>query len=244
MPETGAMRYFAILIIQLGRTMSKHLWMQDVHVAAYCPRCSAPAFKRSNTRSGIERTIRRFSSRVPYRCHECRYRTLVDPIRLRYPSPIQTQFEEHEDFTSNIEVPQIRIGSSMANDSDNRKSRGGFSRNLTTDRGKASKNLQESTNKSTTNEDSLENDRKLLEQIGKDEVLKPVDTSAYKFKTTSRQHSHRGRGHIAACPNCGEQQLYRSHSRTMLEAVLKKFTSRRLYRCHNCNWRGWLRKTA
>jgi hypothetical protein len=43
------------------------------------------------------------------------------------------------------------------------------------------------------------------------------------------------------CPKCGEtENIERSHSRGPLEKILKKITPLRAYRCHSCNWRGWL----
>ena len=43
------------------------------------------------------------------------------------------------------------------------------------------------------------------------------------------------------CPKCGEtENIERSHSRGLFEKVLKRVTPLRAYRCHSCNWRGWL----
>ena len=44
------------------------------------------------------------------------------------------------------------------------------------------------------------------------------------------------------CPKCGKYKLYRSHSRNRTEKLLKSILPIRTYRCHNCNWRGWLSK--
>jgi hypothetical protein len=41
------------------------------------------------------------------------------------------------------------------------------------------------------------------------------------------------------CPECG-CLLHRSHSRTSFEKLFKSVSSQRLYRCHECGWRGWL----
>lgn len=40
------------------------------------------------------------------------------------------------------------------------------------------------------------------------------------------------------CPNCGES-AYRSRSRNFRESLVKRVTSLRLYRCHDCGWRGY-----
>lgn len=43
------------------------------------------------------------------------------------------------------------------------------------------------------------------------------------------------------CPNCGKtEKVHRSHSRGLVEKVFKTTTPYKVYRCHDCNWRGWL----
>jgi len=42
------------------------------------------------------------------------------------------------------------------------------------------------------------------------------------------------------CPNCESRRLYRSKSRTLAERARRNFSARRLFRCEDCNWRGWL----
>lgn len=44
------------------------------------------------------------------------------------------------------------------------------------------------------------------------------------------------------CPKCGEYNLYRSHSKNVVERSLKSLLPLKIYRCHNCSWRGWLNK--
>ena len=44
------------------------------------------------------------------------------------------------------------------------------------------------------------------------------------------------------CPKCGEFNLYRSRSRSHIEKAIKIFLPMRTYRCHDCNWRGWMNK--
>lgn len=43
------------------------------------------------------------------------------------------------------------------------------------------------------------------------------------------------------CPRCGGH-TYRSHTRGFNEKLVKTLTSYKTYRCHDCDWRGWLRK--
>jgi hypothetical protein len=42
------------------------------------------------------------------------------------------------------------------------------------------------------------------------------------------------------CPHCDATALARSHSRTLVERVRKVLSSKRLHRCSECGWRGWL----
>jgi hypothetical protein len=42
------------------------------------------------------------------------------------------------------------------------------------------------------------------------------------------------------CPSCQARRLYRSKARTLRERIRRKVSARRLYRCTNCDWRGWL----
>ena len=44
------------------------------------------------------------------------------------------------------------------------------------------------------------------------------------------------------CPQCGECQLYKSRTRSRFEQTVKMMTLLRTYRCHGCNWRGWISK--
>jgi hypothetical protein len=42
------------------------------------------------------------------------------------------------------------------------------------------------------------------------------------------------------CPTCHASKLHRSKARSVPERVRRRFSSRRLYRCEACGWRGWL----
>jgi predicted RNA-binding Zn-ribbon protein involved in translation (DUF1610 family) len=47
--------------------------------------------------------------------------------------------------------------------------------------------------------------------------------------------------HSIKCPECGRSaRLYRSHTRSGFERAIRKLTPYQVYRCHDCNWRGWL----
>jgi FlaA1/EpsC-like NDP-sugar epimerase len=42
------------------------------------------------------------------------------------------------------------------------------------------------------------------------------------------------------CPVCDSPQVHRSHPRSQLEEWRKSHSQKRPYRCHACDWRGWL----
>jgi DNA-directed RNA polymerase subunit RPC12/RpoP len=42
------------------------------------------------------------------------------------------------------------------------------------------------------------------------------------------------------CPQCGGR-THRSHANRFHERLIRSLTSYKVYRCHECGWRGWLR---
>ena len=48
---------------------------------------------------------------------------------------------------------------------------------------------------------------------------------------------------VAICPKCGQPALHRSRSRTSFEKLMRKYSFKRQFRCHACEWRGWLDET-
>jgi hypothetical protein len=42
------------------------------------------------------------------------------------------------------------------------------------------------------------------------------------------------------CPKCRSSRLHRSRARSLPERVRRTFSARRLFRCDDCQWRGWL----
>lgn len=43
------------------------------------------------------------------------------------------------------------------------------------------------------------------------------------------------------CPVCGHN-IHRSHSRGVPEKTIRVVTGYKVYRCHECDWRGWVYK--
>jgi FlaA1/EpsC-like NDP-sugar epimerase len=42
------------------------------------------------------------------------------------------------------------------------------------------------------------------------------------------------------CPECQSPNLHRSHARNTVERLRRDWNEKRLYRCEDCGWRGWL----
>ena len=45
---------------------------------------------------------------------------------------------------------------------------------------------------------------------------------------------------LMTCPRCGAHDVYRSRVRSLPQRVKKSLSHQRLFRCHACDWRGWL----
>ncbi len=41
------------------------------------------------------------------------------------------------------------------------------------------------------------------------------------------------------CPSCESNRIHRSRTRTFVERLRRQFSSKRLFRCETCGWRGW-----
>ena len=45
---------------------------------------------------------------------------------------------------------------------------------------------------------------------------------------------------LIACPNCGQHDYHKSHIKNIVERIRKYILHQRPYRCHDCNYRGWV----
>ena len=46
------------------------------------------------------------------------------------------------------------------------------------------------------------------------------------------------------CPQCGEYNYHKSHSKNIFERAKKVLLKQRIYRCHRCGYREWERRIA
>ena len=45
---------------------------------------------------------------------------------------------------------------------------------------------------------------------------------------------------VVTCPTCASTQTCRTVAHSLRERLRKRFTKKRLYRCRDCNWRGFV----
>jgi FlaA1/EpsC-like NDP-sugar epimerase len=69
------------------------------------------------------------------------------------------------------------------------------------------------------------------------DVRRPASEAA---ETAALAASIRAVHGVRSCPICETGMIHRSHAKSMVERVKREFSSRRLYRCDACGWRGWL----
>ncbi len=46
------------------------------------------------------------------------------------------------------------------------------------------------------------------------------------------------------CPKCSSENIHRSRHRSRWESLRKSLSTKRIYRCHDCSWRGWLESSS
>jgi len=44
---------------------------------------------------------------------------------------------------------------------------------------------------------------------------------------------------METCPSCGSPRIRPSKSRSRWERLRRQFSTKRIYRCQACQWRGW-----
>jgi FlaA1/EpsC-like NDP-sugar epimerase len=67
------------------------------------------------------------------------------------------------------------------------------------------------------------------------------EVAAAHAPDTAPESSPSGGDRLAQpCPECGSSRIHRSRVRNLPERVRRNFSARRLFRCDDCSWRGWL----
>jgi predicted RNA-binding Zn-ribbon protein involved in translation (DUF1610 family) len=172
-----------------------------------------------------------------FRCHGCGWRGWLDEARLRYANTPDTTPGVLLEHGLDI-VPDISLDGPLPSKQEALTPSGlpSFDRStrpeLSPDPAAEDRTLHMEQRRPLPSE--LESDDEHLHAFEED--LKP-----YSKHETDEFHSH-SRHTGKACPNCGEYTLFRSRHKDWKEALRKKLTGKRPYRCHKCRWRGWLSK--
>jgi FlaA1/EpsC-like NDP-sugar epimerase len=67
------------------------------------------------------------------------------------------------------------------------------------------------------------------------------EVAAARAPETAPESTPSGGDRLAQhCPECGSSRIHRSRVRNLPERVRRNFSARRLFRCDDCSWRGWL----
>ncbi len=219
-----------------------HQWFKNIHDKARCPQCGEYEFHRSRARSKWEEFRKEYTQKRPYRCHSCNFRVWIDPVKLNY------DYKQSDDAFSVEEnplpVPSFDLGyvgdpvvsdvevqpphTVMHFDAKDPVDTPDAKDPVDTPDAKAPVETPDADENNDVWKYHIEFDPNDIREI------RPYQTNV-DFIPHHRQSRH-GR----KCPACGRSTLFRSHSKNLAERVRKKMTSRRIYRCHNCNWRGWL----
>lgn len=201
-----------------------HPWLQNIHEKARCPHCGKIEFRRSRARNLLEEFRKEHSMKRPYRCHACNYRAWIDPVKLSF------DYEQSEGALpaeeNPLPVPSIDLDD--ATEPAIPDSEAPLPRT----------ELEFADTAPVVSPEDRENNNGWHYHIEfNPDDIKSVRTrkSTVDFIPRDRQSRH-GR----KCPVCGRSALFRSHCRNLFERIRKNMTSRRAYRCHNCDWRGWL----
>lgn len=221
--------------------MSDHPWLHRSETIAICPACDGASLHRSHSLSFLDRYRKSITMKRPFRCHLCGWRGWIDETRLRYPAVTGTPL--HFPIKDDDAVPEIDLDSSdetlpppggkhaSATAQDGTDSGAGPMAPVA-ERAAPIARAQPGNTGDGAEDASMElNSTELFE--GAEERRR---------ETALRRDVPEGTLHHTAyrCPKCGETSLFRSHHRNLLESIKRKFTGRRLYRCHKCGWRGWL----
>jgi hypothetical protein len=166
---------------------------------------------------------------------------MVDQTKLRYPAKSHKEFEEHEDFASKIEVPDVGINA-IGSDKSSVKTRNELensTRNDSTD--PEAPEVHSPQDLEAPEEDQAKKGSDPEEKLSS--IFPKIEDRSINERYVDKIHGVGKRRHSTRCPSCGEFSLHRSHARNMAESLRKKLSSKRIFRCHECDWRGWVHKS-
>lgn len=232
--------------------MNEQLWSGHGHAPAVCPECSAPALHRSRAKTIIERARKRYSRKRIFHCRACDWRGWIEETRLRYPIA-ELPRDPFMPAPANDDIPAVDI---MPRDAVGRgRQDSGPSREIEVsaafsidfrDFGAAPGNeippetdLEEFGTDPRPVPDLTEEARIPSRQFDFDESMMEDRPTPTYSAVSEHYHSSPSLPNFC-CPACGATALRRSHHRNIFEAIRKRITNSRAYRCHRCGWRGWV----
>ncbi len=239
--------------------MLKQSWSLGSTVPALCPKCNAEALHRSHAHSHLEEKRKQLSSKRPFRCHECGWRGWLEEGQLRYSAAVVKArvVSNHE---TDVEIPDFKLedaerseetrdsGRTMAADGTRHADEDTDlheeeARSGVYDAEETVHAEEHGTGDAVRFED-MDGSEERRDEEQEIDKLPNFDEASGKPVThkVDQAFHHHARHTSKKCPGCGEGALFRSRSRSFSENVKKKFTMKRLYRCHRCGWRGWLTK--
>jgi hypothetical protein len=71
-------------------------------------------------------------------------------------------------------------------------------------------------------------------------TIEPEGAAAGATETAPESSPSGGDRLAQHCPEGGSARIHRSRVRNLPERVRRNFSARRLFRCDDCSWRGWL----
>jgi uncharacterized protein with PIN domain len=231
--------------------MLNQSWSLGSTVPALCPKCHAEALHRSHAHTPLEEKRKQVSSKRPFRCHECQWRGWLEETQLRYSaSVVKNRAATNPEY--DVDIPEIVLDDGKAPEAHRRKENALRAENpssvapaseATTMRPKAEviENVAAQDAHTTEAQPSFPETASMSEVEELPELPSFDDSAgAPVSRTVDTAFHHHARHTAKQCPGCGESTLFRSRSRTFSENVKKRFTNKRLYRCHRCGWRGWM----
>lgn len=255
----------------LKSDMHEHPWLQKIHLVAYCPKCQAPSLRRGHAKTRIELYRKRHSEKRLFVCTQCGWKGWAHENQLNYPAAEVPQYEFNDQIESTIPeglLQELPSGESST-DAHRRSSpplEPGKSAGTTPPRaapshfddhipdvslhGEIDPPVEHGHVENDPDEEDLhdrefsfpfEDDPTPLHEEETWGAPPPIDETPVFVSTHSKKEKRKHTGR--ECPRCGEEAVHRSHHRGLIERIRKFLTGKRVYRCHACEWRGWMSRT-
>lgn len=88
--------------------MNSSPWLSSQVAPAICPKCNAPALRRSHAQTRFEERRKHVTGKRPYRCHVCGWRGWFDETELRFPTSAQKPLPPQV-AGRDVPIPDIKL---------------------------------------------------------------------------------------------------------------------------------------